>query len=392
MNNNFVRFKDLFYTISIKNKNPNVLLLAATQDRGIIPKKDVGYRTVTISEENYDGLKVVSKGDFCITLRSFQGGIEYSDYDGAISSGYTILRLKQKASHMFFKYYLKNIEFIASLNKYKISIRDGQNIPFSSLGDELIKIPSFLEQTAIANYLDTETSKIDRKISILEQKHEKLEEYKRSVIFETVTKGLDNNVPMKDSGIDWIGEIPKHWEVKRVKDVSKIKKGKAVETYLEKSDEMLPCIDTNFLRGRDNIVFCKNGTKINSEKVLILWDGANAGELFFNKEIGYLGSTFGVFNTNINNKYWFYYLKGIEQYSRDNLTGMGIPHVDGTVLKQTIGLVPPKQEQEKIASFLDSETSKINKKKENIAKRIELLKEYKQSLIYEAVTGKLDIE
>lgn len=80
------------------------------------------------------------------------------------------------------------------------------------------------KQVAIINYLDTETSKIDRKILILEQKYEKSEEYKQSVIFETVTKGLDSNVPMKDSGIDWIGEIPKHWDIVRLKDFSVIKK------------------------------------------------------------------------------------------------------------------------------------------------------------------------
>lgn len=324
--------------------------------------------------------------------------------EGGASAGYTqFMKTKYWAGSHCYKIQSKNKH---SDNKYLFYVLKGfeqylmiektgsamPNLQKTKFINYLVSFVNDLEtQNKIVSYLDTETSKIDRKISILEQKYEKLEEYKQSVIFETVTKGLDSNISMKNSGIDWIGEIPAHWEVKRVKDISKIKKGKAVETYLEKSDEMLPCIDTNFLRGRDNIVFCKNGTKINSEKVLILWDGANAGELFFNKEIGYLGSTFGVFNTSINNKFWFYYLKGIEQYSRDNLTGMGVPHVDGTVLKQTVGLIPPKQEQEKIAIFLDIETSKINKKKEIIKKQIELLKEYKQSIIYEAVTGKGEI-
>src|SRR5690606_34089136 len=78
---------------------------------------------------------------------------------------------------------------------------------------------SIPQQTAIANYLDHHTSKIDKEISLLEQKVEKLDEYKQALIYETVTKGLDKNVPMKDSRIEWIGMIPEHWEVKRMKDV-----------------------------------------------------------------------------------------------------------------------------------------------------------------------------
>ena len=300
------------------------------------------------------------------------------------------IRFNNSVNSKFLQYCINNIIVKKQINNNSLNITLN-NLTNESVGKLLIPYSTKEQQTKIANYLDTETSKFDRKISNLEKRFEKLEEYKQSVIFETVTKGLNSNVAMKYSGIDWIGDIPSHWEIKRVKDTSKIKKGKAVETFFEKDSNMLPCIDTNFLRGRDNVVYCSNGVKILSDKVLILWDGANAGELFFNKDIGYLGSTFGVFNTTLNNQFWFYYLKGIEQYSRDNLTGMGIPHVDGNVLKQTIALVPSKQEQELIVNFLNIETSKIDKKKEIIKKQIELLKEYKQTIIYEAVTGKKEI-
>lgn len=188
----------------------------------------------------------------------------------------------------------------------------------------------------------------------------------------------------------WIGDIPKNWEIKRVKDICQIKKGKAVETFLEKSEGMLPCIDTNLLRGRENIVFSKTGIKIIPNKVLILWDGANAGELFFNKNIGYLGSTFGVINTKLNNNFLFYYLKGIEQYSKDNLTGMGIPHVDGNVLRQTSVFIPPKDQQTAIANYLDIETTKIDNKISILEQKFDKLEEYKQSIIFETVTKGLD--
>ena len=332
--------------------------------------------------------KLAHEGDVLFSVRAPVGDIAILNRSIIIGRGLAAIRASKSIDRNYL-YYMLN----TSIQKLKeeqtgttfdsITTADLRNLIVEDIPKE--------QQIKIANYLDTETSKIDRKISILEQKYKKLEEYKQSVIFETVTKGLNSNVAMKYSGIDWIGDIPSHWEIKRVKDTSKIKKGKAVETFFEKDSNMLPCIDTNFLRGRDNVVYCSNGVKILSDKVLILWDGANAGELFFNKDIGYLGSTFGVFNTTLNNQFWFYYLKGIEQYSRDNLTGMGIPHVDGNVLKQTIALVPSKQEQELIVNFLNIETSKIDKKKEIIKKQIELLKEYKQTIIYEAVTGKKEI-
>ena len=368
-------YTDVYYNKTI---HKDIKFMPATASEAQIKKLTLKYNDVIITKDSE------SADDIGIPAI-----VKYTEPNLVCGYHLAIIRSKKLngdyVNYLFQSKIAKEYFLEVCLGFTRVSLNKGDilNLKFN--------MPSLLEQTKIANYLDTETSKIDRKISILEQKYKKLEEYKQSVIFETVTKGLNSNVAMKYSGIDWIGDIPAHWEIKRVKDTSKIKKGKAVETFFEKDSNMLPCIDTNFLRGRDNVVYCSNGVKILSDKVLILWDGANAGELFFNKDIGYLGSTFGLFNTTLNNQFWFYYLKGIEQYSRDNLTGMGIPHVDGNVLKQTIALVPSKQEQELIVNFLNIETSKIDKKKEIIKKQIELLKEYKQTIIYEAVTGKKEI-
>lgn len=349
--------------------------------------EEISETTEYITNYGLKFIKIYNKESLILSgIGAGLGNIGISKYNFTTNQQNHILSKHKNYKYLFYFMFAAK-EHVKSLSVGNIlSILNA-----TKLKNSFVLNPTSKEQQAIVSYLDTETSKIDHKISILEKKYEKLEEYKQSVIFETVTKGLDANIVMKDSGIDWIGEIPEHWGIKRVKDVSKIKKGKAVETFLDKTEDMLPSIDTNFLRGKDNIVFSKNGTKILPNKVLILWDGANAGELFFNKNTGYLGSTFGVFNTDFNNKFFFYYLKGIEQHSRNNLTGMGIPHVDGNVLKQTISLVPPKNEQNNIVAYLDIETSKIDKKKEIIKKQIELLKEYKQSIIYEAVTGKTEI-
>ncbi len=403
--NETIRFKDLFEVISQKNTDPNVILLAATQNRGIIPKSEVGYRTVTISEENFEGLKLVKKGDFCITLRSFQGGIEYSEYDGGISSGYTVLRFKRKAFDKYFKYFLKNIHFISTLNKYKISIRDGQNIPFSNLGKESILFLPYNQQTAIANYLDYHTTKLDKEISLLEKKVEKLDEYKQALIYETVTKGLDKNVPMKDSCIEWIGMIPEHWEVKRVKDFSQCYAGGTPETNKDEyweSGTNYWAASGNLKNGLINLDILKKITdlatknsstkKINPFTTLIAMTGATCGEVGYSDTTIYANQSVCAIKNkkrNSNYKYIFYYFLSARKDVESLKLGGAQAGINGDDVKHIKIVFPNILEQQQIIEYLDEQCSKIDKKKELINKKVELLKEYKQSLIYEAVTGKL---
>lgn len=378
---------------SVKFKHlKNVEMIPLSLGAGKIYPRDLDENRLSDAAENY---KLVEKNNLVIGIRAWQNSISVSELYGFVSPAYKVYKLNtNQIDPKYFKYYVNNISIV---NHY-ITISQGicsdqwkvDDLKFRNLD---FFMPNLPQQTAIANYLDHHTPKIDKELSLLEQKVEKLDEYKQSLIYETVTKGLDKNVLMKDSGIEWIGMIPKHWEVKRVKDVSKLFKGKANEMFSEPTNNMLPCIDTNFLRNRESSISYNNqGTKINPGKVLILWDGANAGELFLNQNYGYLGSTFGAFNTKINNKFWYYYLKGIEKNSRNNIIGMGIPHVNGNVLKQTLAIIPSKNEQQQISEYLDEQCLKIDKNKELINKKIELLKEYKQSLIYEAVTGKVEIK
>ena len=410
--NETIRFKDLFEVISQKNTDPNVILLAATQNRGIIPKSEVGYRTVTISEENFEGLKLVKKGDFCITLRSFQGGIEYSEYDGGISSGYTVLRFKRKAFDKYFKYFLKNIHFISTLNKYKISIRDGQNIPFSNLGKESILFLPYNQQTAIANYLDYHTTKLDKEISLLEKKVEKLDEYKQALIYETVTKGLDKNVPMKDSCIEWIGMIPEHWEVKRVKDFSPNYLGGVWGDYSE-NEKGVPVLrsteqDINGnLKIKDPAILdiqnIKSRNKLKNKDILLTKSSGSkdhvgkSSYITTNNGEGYCFSNFmmGIrcLSKNINTKFLNYCINNIFVKSQINNNSLSITlnNLTNSSVGNLYIIKPPQAEQHQIIEYLDEQCSKIDKKKELINKKVELLKEYKQSLIYEAVTGKLTI-
>lgn len=387
----YIRFKDLFRVVSKKNNSKDIVLLAATQDRGIIPKSDVGYRTVTISEDNYEGLKLVNVGDFCITLRSFQGGIEYSEYKGGISSGYTVLRLKKIAIEKYFKYFLKNVHFVSTLNKYKVSIRDGQNIPFSSLGKENILLLEYEVQQKIANFLDIETAKIDKEIELLEKKVELLNEYQQSLVFETVTKGLDKNVKMKDSGIDWIGEIPEHWEIKRVKENYVLGMGQTIlkDDLIENGNFPIysATAEDKYFGYVNNITVTLNegdmviparGNSIGHVKLVKRRSSCTQTTIYMKKK------------NKICSDFVRFFLLGHknEIFKFDDTA---IPQVTVAQIRSKTLLSPPIEEQKNISEYLNKAEFDNNKKTELINKKISLLKEYKQSLIYEAVTGKLEI-
>lgn len=390
-----MRIKDI--VIKLKNKNLKSKYYVGLED--IVGwAGTANYKHIEMESDYPDTFQFVEKDSICFSkLRPYLAKGFIAQKDIIATTELFNFKVKSNVNKKFFLYYILNKNFIEKINNsvYGIGMpRLNWNL-FCNFKIE--KFCSLNNQNKIVSFLDDKCSKIDKEIDLLEKKSILLDEYKNALIYETVTKGLDKNAEMKDSGIEWIGDIPKHWEIKRIKDIASLEKGKANEmfTFEEKENYYLPCIDTNFLRGRENhIMYNKNGRLTQSGDVLILWDGANAGELFINPEKGYLGSTFGKFihKKNVNNMFLFYYLKGIEKYFRSNLVGMGIPHVNSTKLKTSIFIYPSYNEQINIVKFLDFETKKIENQIELINKKIELLKEYKQSLIYEAVTGQLDIE
>lgn len=317
-------------------------------------------------------------------LKSLRIGI--SKIHGCASSGYIVLDVLRDNPNYF--NYLLHIFDLVEMKNLGAGVR--QTISFDDLRKVDIVLPPKEQQTAIANYLDQETSKIDHKISILEQKYEKLEEYKQSVIFETVTKGLDSNVEMKDSEIDWIGEIPKHWEILRLKDAAIIKKGESFDEKLASVEGIYP-----YINGGINPSDWSNHFNTNENTIAVSEGGASAGYTQFMSTKYWAGShcyKIQSKNKNSDNKYLFYVLKGFEKYLMIEKTGSAMPNLKKTkFINYLVSLVKNIDEQNKIVDYLDNFTSKIDKKKEIIKKQIELLKEYKQTIIYEAVTGKIEI-
>lgn len=179
------RIKDVFTEVSIKGF-PEEPMLCATQSRGVIPQSMYENRVV-VASSGLENMKLVEVGNFVISLRSFQGGIEYAYYRGIISAAYTILKLDAKHSKEYFRYFFKSPTLIKLMKKCVTGIREGQNINYTVLKYEKIPLPSYTEQQQIAAYLDEKCGKIDALIEKIGIKIERLKEFKRSLINEVVT-------------------------------------------------------------------------------------------------------------------------------------------------------------------------------------------------------------
>ncbi|MFA8300991.1 MAG: restriction endonuclease subunit S [Hyphomicrobiales bacterium] len=194
----------------------------------------------------------------------------------------------------------------------------------------------------------------------------------------------------KNSNIKWLGEIPEHWEVKRFKYLSKIQKGKLPKKILSKNILNLPpYLSMEYLRGgkENQWVLDNKASIIDKNEILLLWDGSNAGE-FLKSRRGVISSTVAHINyRNINKEFAWFYAKVIEIELKRKTIGMGIPHVNGEYFNNLIHLLPPLPEQTAIATYLDEKSRKIEQAISQKQKLIELLKERKQIMIQNAVTG-----
>lgn len=195
-------------------------LLAATQTMGVVRKDRYENRTV-LALKDLHLLKLVNVGDFVISLRSFQGGIEFARDRGIISPAYTVLHLVDQRNHGFLSWLFKSKPFIESLSLSVTGIRQGQSVDYPSLSRSRILLPPLDEQYSIVRFLNYADRRIRRYIAAQRKLIALLEEQKQAIIHRSVTRGLDPNVRMKDSGVPWIGEVPEHWDALQLKRLAR---------------------------------------------------------------------------------------------------------------------------------------------------------------------------
>nr|WP_215616492.1 restriction endonuclease subunit S [Leptothoe kymatousa] len=194
--------------------------LSATQDYGVIAQAEfmrlAGRRVVQLNQ-HLDKRKRVEVGDFVISMRSFQGGLERAWTDGGIRSSYVVLKPREDLVLGYYQRLFKSEDYIQALQSTANFIRDGQDLNYQNFVLIDLPYPPVSEQIQIARFLDHETTRIDALIAEQERLIELLKEKRQAVISHAVTKGLDPTAPMRDSGVEWLGEVPKHWEVSRLK-------------------------------------------------------------------------------------------------------------------------------------------------------------------------------
>lgn len=206
--------RDVFYSVTNKKHNGQFEVLSATQDRGVIPRSQVDI-DIKYSEESISGYKKVDKGDFVISLRSFQGGIEYSEYEGLVSPAYTVLKNKLPICDGYYKAYFKTNDYINRLNKGTYGIRDGKQVGFEDFGDMVIHYPSLVEQERIAEILGMQ----DKLITLQEKKIVEIQEFKKICLRKMFpTKG--ERVP------EWrFPEFTEPWEQRKFGETVLIERG-----------------------------------------------------------------------------------------------------------------------------------------------------------------------
>ena len=381
-------------------------LLSVTQDQGVLPRNELDYR-VWNPDRNIELYKLVMPGDWVISLRTFEGGIELSEVRGIVSPAYITMFPRRQIFNSYFKYLLKSMNFIAELNRITTGIRQGKNISYEDFSDTKIAFPPLSEQKIIGNFLDRKTGQIDELTRIKERRIALLQEQRTALINQAVTKGLDPNVEMKPSGVEWIGEIPKHWTITRLKYISSIPVtyGLNIESdrYTTEGIRLIRITDideSGDLR-RKGVYLPEDCVPqeqmLNSYDLLLSRSGATVGKSYLHLETGKYTSAGYLVRFNFDD-YWaskFIYYITLSHFYRNWLEQQiiisTIQNVNGEKYSNFQLPIPSYQEQTQIVDFLDHKTKQIDELIATERRKIELLKEYRQSLISEAVTGKIDV-
>ena len=330
---------------------------------------------------------------------------------GAITSTYLAIFPTKEIKSDYAKYLLKAYDNNKALHAMGRGLR--ATLSYRTFRSEPVIVPSLDEQQAIASYLDEKCSEIDSLISLQEEMISELQAYKQSVITEAVTKGLDPNVPMKDSGVEWIDIIPEGWEVLPFKSVFYTEKGLNI-TKADLTENGVPVLSYGQIHSKQNPGTRLNGSlfkfvpksylKTNPECLVqkgcfLIADTSEDYEgcgnaIYVDRNMmlfaGYHTIVARPCNLDRDYKYFAYLLltNNWRQQVRSRVSGIKVYSINQKILKQTSLLFPPLQEQQAIASYLDEKTSQIDSLIEIKREKITELKDYKKSIIYEYVTGK----
>ena len=364
-------------------------LLSLSQYTGIKPKSETEIADSHIAA-NYEGYKVVHKGDFVMNIMlAWNGSYAVSDYDGMISPAYCVYYFRNVSNKRYYHYLLRINGYQAAFKTLSRGIIDSrlrlypeQFYTFPTLQ------PPISEQQRIAEFLDRKCGEIDETIALQEEFIEELKAYKQSVITEAVTRGLNPNVKFKDSGIDWIGKIPQGWNLIRLKYLCIIETGNQ-DTQDAVPDGLYP------FYVRSPQIERSNKATFEGEGILMAGDGAGAGRVFHHaygkyavhQRVYRLSKIDGV-----TSNYLCFYISNLFGKVMDMGSAQStVPSVRLPMLTNFVVCIPSPTEQRQIADYLDNKCAEIDSLIAIKQQKIDELKDYKKSVIYEYVTGKKEV-
>ena len=385
----FIKLKNILTLRNIKSGGVGELL-SVYLDRGVISYSDSDGQQVHKPSQDMSNYQIVKVGDFVLNnQQAWRGSVGVSKYDGIISPAYFVYDISDRCDPSYMNFALRDG---CMVQQYETSSRGVGTIQRNLFApwflESMIVLPDLAEQRRIASFLDTKCSEINRIIADIQSEVDMLDQYRRSIVIETVTKGLNPDVEKRDSGIQWIGHIPVHWEIIR---------GKYLLKYLQKpvkeDDGVITCFRDGEVTLRSNRR--EDGFTLSDKE--IGYQGIDVGDLVVHGMDGFAGAigisdsrgkaspVLNVLDTNLNKRYVMYYLRSMA-YGDVFLalaTGIRVRSCDlrWNKLAELFYPVPPREEQDAIVAYIDDKLKKIAEAVDDKKHQLETLEEYKKSII-----------
>ena len=407
----FSKLGNCLKSVSVKNR-PDLPLLSITREKGVIT------RNVENEEENHNYIpddlsnyKVLKKGQFGMNkMKAWQGSYGVSDFTGIVSPAYFIFGFTKAIDPKFFHLAIRSRLYISFFGGASDGVRIGQwDLSKSRMKEIPFLIPTLPEQSAIADFLDRKTAQIDQAVAIKEQQIALLKERKQILIQNAVTRGLDPNVTMRNSGVDWIGEIPAHWNLKKLKYIVRfVSGGTPSKDRAEYWNGIIPWVSPKDMK-RLNIDYSIDyitDAAVKNTNIRLLDVGTILivvrGMILAKKVPVALSKSLLTINQDMKGlipspdclpEYLLYLLDGINGVLSTLLEESG--HGTKTLPTEKLGLlplgIPSKDDQSLIVTYIETQSAKINQAIAIQQQQIDKLKEYKATLINSAVTGKIRV-
>lgn len=401
----FDKYKSVFIQRKQKNHDKNALLLSLFTHIGVRPRSQMeekGNKAVTVI-----GYSIVKKEDLIVNkLLAWMGAIAKSNYNGVTSPDYDVYELINKDFNSnYFHYLCRSKYFIGECYRYGRGIMMMRHRTYpQQLKNIYIPIPPIEEQNKIVGFIEYKEKQINKLIKKQKKLIELLEEKKKRIITEAVTKGLDKSVPIKDSGIDYIGYVPKHWEVGKIKKYYKMITGFTPDTtQIGYYDDIngynwmtISDLQGKYTPDSTNRKISEKFIKLKHPKQtpkgsLLYSFKLSVGQVAFAKENIYTNEAIASFleSDKCNLKFLFYSSLLIVNNANENIYSAKI--LNQNLIKNAFTVFPPLREQKIISDYLDKRCELIEKIINNKTSLIIKLEEYKKSLIALAVTGQIDV-